>query len=59
MIWGKYDTSFTIAGALAYGQDLPEAEIHLLDAGHFALDEATPEIAELFRGFLAQDFPGK
>jgi hypothetical protein len=38
---------------LAYGRDLPEAEIHLLDAGHFALDEATPEIALLMRHFLA------
>ena len=34
-----------IAGALAYGEDVPEAEVHLLDAGHFALDEAAPEIA--------------
>ncbi|MGA9852613.1 MAG: alpha/beta hydrolase [Gammaproteobacteria bacterium] len=59
VVWGKYDTSFTIAGALAYGQDLPEAEIHLLDAGHFALDEATPEIAELIRGFLVQNLPRK
>jgi hypothetical protein len=31
---------------------VPEAEIHLLDAGHFALDEATPEVAELMRAFL-------
>jgi pimeloyl-ACP methyl ester carboxylesterase len=52
VLWGKYDPSFTVAGALAYGQDLPEAEIHLLDAGHFALDEATPEIAQLVRAFL-------
>jgi pimeloyl-ACP methyl ester carboxylesterase len=52
VVWGKYDPSFTIAGALIYGQDVPEAEIHLLDAGHFALDEATPEVAELMRAFL-------
>jgi pimeloyl-ACP methyl ester carboxylesterase len=57
VIWGKYDTSFTIAGALVYGKDLPDAEIHLLDAGHFALDEATPEIAELIRVFLANQVP--
>jgi len=42
VVWGKHDLSFTVAGALAYGEDLPEAEVHLLDAGHFALDEAGP-----------------
>jgi pimeloyl-ACP methyl ester carboxylesterase len=52
VLWGKYDPSFTVAGALLYGQELPEAEIHLLDAGHFALDEATPEVAMLMRAFL-------
>jgi pimeloyl-ACP methyl ester carboxylesterase len=52
VLWGKYDPSFTIAGALTYEQLLPEAEVHLLNAGHFALDEATPEIAELMRAFL-------
>jgi len=58
VLWGKYDSSFTVAGALAYGNDLPEAEIHLLDAGHFALDEATPEIALLIREFLGRSLPG-
>lgn len=53
VVWGRYDPSFTVAGALAYGRDLPEAEIHLLDAGHFALDEALPEITLLMRHFLA------
>ena len=53
VLWGRYDPAFTVAGALAYGRDLPEAEIHLLDAGHFALDEAAPEIAALMRHFLA------
>jgi len=53
VVWGKHDLSFTVAGALAYGEDLPEAEVHLLDAGHFALDEAGAQIAELIRGFLA------
>lgn len=52
VLWGRYDPAFTVAGALAYGRDLPEAEIHLLDAGHFALDEAAPEIALLMRHFL-------
>ena len=53
VLWGKHDLSFTVAGAVAYGEDVAEAEVHLLDAGHFALDEATPQIAELIRGFFA------
>ena len=53
VVWGKHDLSFTVAGAVAYGEDLPEAEVHLLDAGHFALDEAAPRIAELIRSFFA------
>jgi pimeloyl-ACP methyl ester carboxylesterase len=52
VVWGQYDPSFTVAGAMAYRDDVPEAEIHILEAGHFALDEATDEIALLVRGFL-------
>jgi pimeloyl-ACP methyl ester carboxylesterase len=52
VVWGKYDPSFTVAGATAYADDVPKAEIHLLEAGHFALDEATDEIASLVRSFL-------
>jgi pimeloyl-ACP methyl ester carboxylesterase len=52
VVWGKYDPSFTVAGATAYADDVPGAEIHILDAGHFALDEATDEIASLVRVFL-------
>ncbi len=50
--WGGYDSSFIAAGALAYQRDLPEAEIHVLDAGHFALDEKLDEIAMLILAFL-------
>jgi pimeloyl-ACP methyl ester carboxylesterase len=52
VVWGKYDPSFTIAGATAYADDVPGAEIHILEAGHFALDEATDETASLVRDFL-------
>jgi pimeloyl-ACP methyl ester carboxylesterase len=52
VLWGRYDTSFTVDGALTYAKALPDAEVHLLDAGHFALDEAMPEIAQLTRDFL-------
>ena len=54
MLWGKHDPSFTVAGAMAFGKDVPEAEVHLLDAGHFALDEAAPRIAELIGRFFAR-----
>ncbi|KYG99595.1 alpha/beta hydrolase [Bradyrhizobium sp. DOA1] len=54
VVWGKYDPSFAVAGAAAYRDDVPDAEVHLLEAGHFALDEATDEIASLVRGFLAR-----
>jgi pimeloyl-ACP methyl ester carboxylesterase len=52
VVWGKYDASFTVAGATAYAGDVPSAEVHLLEAGHFALDEATDEVASLVRRFL-------
>jgi pimeloyl-ACP methyl ester carboxylesterase len=52
VVWGKYDLSFTVAGALAYKRDFPTCELELLDAGHFALDEATPEIAQKIREFV-------
>ena len=43
--WGRNDPSFIAPGAEAFRRDLPDAEIHLLDAGHFALDEANDETA--------------
>lgn len=52
VVWGKYDPSFTVDGANAYKRDVPAAEVQILDAGHFALDEATPEIARSIRDFL-------
>ncbi|MES2194595.1 MAG: alpha/beta hydrolase [Pseudomonadota bacterium] len=54
VVWGKYDPSFTTSGATAYADHVPGAEIHLLEAGHFALDEATDEVAWLVRRFLAR-----
>ncbi|MGO1070454.1 alpha/beta fold hydrolase [Lysobacter sp. CA199] len=50
--WGKHDPFFIPPGALAYKRDLPEAEIHFLDAGHFALETHHAQIAGLMRGFL-------
>lgn len=53
VIWGKYDPSFQVAEAEAYRRDLPTAQVHIIDAGHFALDTAADQVAELIRGFLA------
>ena len=52
--WGRYDPSFALEGADIYRQEVPDAEVHVLDAGHFALDERVDEIATLIRGFLAK-----
>nr|WP_209443337.1 alpha/beta hydrolase [Falsiroseomonas frigidaquae] len=52
--WGCHDPAFVPAGANAYKQDLPDAEIHLLDAGHFALETHHQEIAALVRDFLGR-----
>ncbi|HEX7111934.1 MAG TPA: alpha/beta hydrolase [Mizugakiibacter sp.] len=52
--WGKFDPFFTTAGATAYQRDLPDAEIHLLDAGHFALETRGTEVTTLIRDFLGR-----
>ncbi|MCZ2129666.1 MAG: alpha/beta hydrolase [Bacteroidia bacterium] len=52
IVWGKKDLKFTSDGAKAYLRDLPNAELHLLDAGHFAAEEKTNEIALLMLRFL-------
>jgi pimeloyl-ACP methyl ester carboxylesterase len=57
VVWGEHDPSFVAPGAEAFRRDLPNAEIQLLDAGHFALDEKTDEIANLILQFMA-NHPG-
>ncbi|MFI9450653.1 alpha/beta fold hydrolase [Amycolatopsis sp. NPDC052450] len=52
--WGEHDEIFGADGARAFLRDLPDAELHLLDAGHFALETHGPEIAELIRDFLGR-----
>ncbi|SAL45021.1 Alpha/beta hydrolase [Caballeronia peredens] len=52
IVWGKYDPSFQVEEVAAYQRDLPNAEVHILDAGHFALDEKPNEIAAITRKFL-------
>ncbi|KAJ7780052.1 Alpha/Beta hydrolase protein [Mycena maculata] len=55
-VWGKHDAFFIPPGAEAYKRDLPKAEVILLDAGHFAGETETSEIAELILKFLKKVF---
>src|SRR5207253_1116315 len=52
VIWGKYDLSFDPGEPERYRKDVPNAEVHVLDAGHFALDTAADEIAALVQRFV-------
>jgi pimeloyl-ACP methyl ester carboxylesterase len=52
VIWGKYDPSFDISEPESYRQDVPDAEIHILEAGHFAMDTQPDGVAERVRAFL-------
>lgn len=52
VVWGKHDLSFDLGEPERYRKDVPNAQIHVLDAGHFALDTKADEIADLVRGFL-------
>ncbi len=54
IVWGANDPSFIAAGAEAFKRDLPQAELHLLDAGHFALEEQNDEVARVILRFLAK-----
>ena len=53
IVWGKNDVIFPAEGAQPYKRDLETLEFHLLDTGHFALEEDGDVIAERIRGFLA------
>jgi pimeloyl-ACP methyl ester carboxylesterase len=53
-VWGKNDAIFPPEGARPYLRDLPDAELHLLDTGHFALEDKGDEIASLMLDFLAR-----
>ena len=52
--WGRNDKFFPEAGARAYLADVPGAELHLLDGGHFVLDEHLDAVAGLVRDFLTR-----
>ena len=52
IVWGKNDHIFPAEGAFPYKRDLKNLEFHLLDTGHFALEEKGTEIATYIRDFL-------
>jgi pimeloyl-ACP methyl ester carboxylesterase len=54
IVWGQNDPFFTVAGAKAFLNDLPEAELHLIDGGHFLLEEHNEFVAEKIKRFLGK-----
>jgi pimeloyl-ACP methyl ester carboxylesterase len=57
ILWGKNDKSFPASGALPYLRDLPAAEMHLLDTGHFALEDKLDEMGPAILRFLDRVLP--
>jgi pimeloyl-ACP methyl ester carboxylesterase len=54
-VWGKNDPFFLPPGAEAFKRDNPNAEVHLFDTGHFALETHHAEIATKIREFLSRN----
>jgi pimeloyl-ACP methyl ester carboxylesterase len=52
VLWGKHDPSFDIGEPERFRKDVPNAQVHVLDAGHFALDTKADEIAALVADFM-------
>lgn len=52
IVWGRHDPIFTEASARAFLRDLPDAQLHLYDTGHFALEECVDQIAPRVASFL-------
>lgn len=55
ILWGEHDPIFLANGARAYLRDLPEAEVHFLDTGHFAFEDKADEMIPIMRDFLARN----
>ena len=53
IVWGQNDPFFTVDGARAFQRDLPKAELHLLDGGHFVLEEHSDVVAGHMKRFLS------
>ncbi|CAA2139011.1 Haloalkane dehalogenase [Hyphomicrobium sp. ghe19] len=59
IVWGKNDTIFPADGAYPYKRDLPKVEFHLLDTGHFALEDKADEMVPLIHDFLDRNLAPK
>jgi pimeloyl-ACP methyl ester carboxylesterase len=57
IVWGKNDKIFPAAGATPYLRDLPKAELHMINSGHFALEDHLDEMEPLIHAFLDRMFP--
>lgn len=58
VVWGKYDPAFVEPGAHAFRRDNPDAEVHVLDGGHFVMDTRLDEVAAIARAFLQRTVAG-
>jgi pimeloyl-ACP methyl ester carboxylesterase len=58
ILWGQNDLFFTPEGGRAYLRDLPDAELHMLDSGHFAVEDSLEEIAAHIKRFHAEQVVG-
>ena len=56
-VWGRHDEIFRPEGAQAFARDAHDAEIHLLDGGHFLLESRLDEVHGHLRTFLARTLP--
>jgi len=54
IVWGKNDKIFPADGAHPYKRDLHNVEFHLLDTGHFALEDKADEMVPLMHDFLGR-----
>jgi pimeloyl-ACP methyl ester carboxylesterase len=52
VIWGKYDAFFSVEEANCYKKDLPNAQVHIIDGGHMALETNFDEVLQLITNFL-------
>ena len=55
IVWGKNDPIFAAAGYENLQRDVPDAELHLIDTGHFALEDKLNEVVPLIRDFLGRN----
>lgn len=58
IIWGRYDAFFQLAEADCYKRDLPDAQTHIIDGGHWALETNFDEVLNLINNFLSSK-PGR